>query len=86
MIEVDERLDAPGSKLERLHTEGFGLPEAAKRLQRSPRTVYRLVRADLLPATKVGGRWVFLPEYLDAYVERSTVGMTSPGAQPGRGE
>ena len=43
--------------------------EAARYLRLNTRTIVRLAREGKVPATKVGNRWRFQPERLDAWIE-----------------
>jgi excisionase family DNA binding protein len=52
-----------GSRLQMLT-----LKEVAKFLSLSEKTVYRLVKAGILPALKIGGQWRFEQQVLDAWL------------------
>ena len=44
------------------------LKEVAQFLSLSEKTVYRLVKAGILPALKIGGQWRFEQQVLDAWL------------------
>lgn len=48
----------------------LSIAEVAEYLNISAKTVYRLIEKGELPALKVGARWRFKPEDLEAYLER----------------
>ena len=48
----------------------MSVPQVAKLLQLSERTVYRLAQAGSLPAFKVGGSWRFRRRDIDRWAER----------------
>lgn len=43
------------------------IPEAAAYLKISRAKIYQLLKADELPARKIGGKTVFLPDELEKY-------------------
>ena len=63
-----------------LDSDALSVREAAKLLDRSPRTVMRWITAGELPAAKLGGRWYTSAAAIMAATRRATppsVGPTS---------
>ena len=54
------------------------VPEVASYLKLADSTIYRLVRAERIPARKVGGVWRFSRQALDNWL------ATLPAESPGR--
>ena len=49
------------------------LQEAAKYLQISNMTLYRLAKKKQIPAIRVGGRWRFKKEMIDAWMKKGSL-------------
>ena len=51
----------------------LNIEEAAENLRTSPITIRRMVRAGVIPYHKLGGKYFFTPEDLEAYLEAAAV-------------
>ena len=58
------------------------LPDVARYLKVSEKTVFRLVQNGSLPAVKVSNQWRFLPETLDAWLRTQMQGTPRPAVLP----
>jgi len=58
-------------------TELMTVDEVARYLRVTEKTIYRLLKQDHIPATKVGHQWRFGKETIDDWLQRQSIGTKS---------
>jgi excisionase family DNA binding protein len=53
----------------------YDITQAGKELRLAPITIRRLIRAGEIPYHKLGGKYLFTPEDLSAYLEATAVSV-----------
>ena len=48
----------------------LNVDEIAWAIGRTPKAIYRLIEKNQIPARKVGGRWVFIPEEIERWLKK----------------